>query len=58
MLIEEMKDFTEGRSLWYEYIRVNGYARNPTDAGLCKLSRLLDLKKTYISKLIWFFLEN
>jgi len=49
--------FVEGRSLWYEYIRVNGYSFEPKEEGLTKLSRLLDLKKCFIRKCINTFLE-
>lgn len=55
--IEQHKLFTEGRSLWYEYQRVNGYAFRPNDKGLTKLSKLLDLNVPYIRKCINIFLE-
>jgi hypothetical protein len=45
-----------GRSLWTEYVRVNGYAFKPSEEGLKKLSKLLDLNLTYIRKMIWLFL--
>ncbi len=49
--------FIEGRSLWYEYIRVNGYSFYPNDAGIRKLAKLLDLKQSYIRKCINTFLQ-
>lgn len=55
--ILQIKDFEEGRHLWIEYERVNGYAFKPNEKGLKKLSRLLDLKKSYIEKRIYQFLE-
>jgi hypothetical protein len=58
MTVSMMKDFEEGRGLWIEYERVNGYAFRPNDTGLNKLSRLLDLKKHYIAKKIYLFLES
>ena len=58
MTIAQIKEFEEGRSLWIEYERVNGYAFRPNKAGLSKLSRLLDLKSSYIEKRIYQFLEN
>lgn len=58
MLIAQVKEFEEGRSLWIEYERVNGYAFRPNKSGLSKLSRLLDLKSSYIEKRIYQFLEN
>lgn len=50
--------FREGQALWFEYVRVNGYSFNPNKQGLQKMSRLLDLKQTYIAKLINFYLEQ
>jgi hypothetical protein len=59
MLINDtkIKEFAEGRDLWYEYQRINGYAFRPNEAGLKKLSRLLDLNTPYIRKNINTFLE-
>jgi len=28
---QKVKDFEEGRTLWYEYVKVNGYAFKPTE---------------------------
>jgi len=49
--------FNEGKDLWFEYVRVNGYSFQPTNTGLSKLSRLLDLNKPYIQKCINAYLE-
>lgn len=40
--------YNEGRYLWREYIRVNGSAFNPTQEGISKLARLLDLSPDWI----------
>jgi len=50
--------FYEGQSLWGEYVRVNGYAWEPNEEGLSKLSRLLDLKMSYLRKCINAYLET
>ena len=57
MTTEDMKYAKEGRDLWAEYVRVNGYAFEPIEAGLKKLSRLLDLNIAYIRKCINKYLE-
>jgi hypothetical protein len=49
--------FVEGRDLWHEYVRVNGYSFEPKIQGIKKLSRLLDLKQCYIRKCINTYLE-
>jgi len=49
---QKIKDCEEGRALWYEYIKVNGYAFKPTEKGLKELSRMLDLNVPYIRRLI------
>lgn len=51
-------DFEMGRSIWAEYVRVNGYAFEPKESGLKKLSRLLDLNVSYLRKMINAFLES
>jgi hypothetical protein len=51
------RQFAEGRNLWYQYQQVNGYAFRPTDEGLKKLSRNLDLNIPYLRKNINVFLE-
>ena len=57
MTIEQMRKFKEGRLLWFEYVKINGYSFEPKRDGLRKLARLLDLKQSYIQKLINFYLE-
>lgn len=49
--------FSEGRHLWLEYVRINGYAFEPNNEGIKKLSKLLDLNQSYIRKCINTYLE-
>jgi len=56
--MDKAEQFREGQTLWFEYVRVNGYSFNPNNQGLQRLSKLLDLKQTYIAKLINFYLEQ
>lgn len=58
MNTNERKLWWEGKDLWYEYNRVNGYSFSPSKKGLKELSRLLDLNITYIAKCINIFLNN
>lgn len=58
MLIEERKTWSEGKSLWYEYVNLNGYSFKPNDDGLKKLSKMLDLNIDYLRKRITFYLDN
>lgn len=51
------EQFEMGRSLWLEYVRINGYAFTPKQDGLQKLARLLDLNVPYLRKMINKFLE-
>lgn len=46
-----------GRGYWFEYVRVNGYAFRPTQAGIAKLSRRLDLTRAHISECIQSYLD-
>jgi hypothetical protein len=58
MTIQQRQVWEDGKDLWFEYIRVNGYAFNPSDKGIKELSRLLDLNQKYIKERINFYLEN
>ena len=58
MTTEQSKLWHEGKELWYEYIRVNGYSFNFKDAGINKLARLLDLKPSYIRQRLTIYLDN
>ena len=57
MTIEERKLAHLGSGYWLEYVRINGYSRQPTEKGLSKLSRLLDINKKHIRKAINLYLE-
>jgi hypothetical protein len=57
MTIEQTKLAGLGSGYWLEYVRVNGYSWRPTEKGLAKLSRLLDLNKAHIRKAIYLYLE-
>lgn len=58
MTIEQSKLWHEGRELWFEYTRVNGYSFTFNNEGIKKLAKLLDLKQSYIQKRINTYLEN
>ena len=47
MTIEQIKEFEEGRSLWIEYERVNGYA--PSFGLEVKRWKKLDLMSCFMS---------
>ena len=57
MTIEQSKLFPLGRSYWYEYLKVNGDAMRPTEKGLKKLSKLLDINLPHLRKAIYIFLS-
>lgn len=56
-MIQSMERFEEGKSYWYEYVRVNGYSSKPTENGLLKLSKLLDIDKSHLRRMINLYLE-
>jgi len=58
MTIEQRKLWYEGKGLWLEYINVNGYSFSFNDQGIKKLSRLLDLNKSYIKERLTIYLDN
>jgi hypothetical protein len=58
MTIVQRKLWNEGRELWYEYVRVNGYSFSFNDEGIKKLSRLLDLNAKYIKERLNVYLDN
>jgi len=55
--IEQRKAFELGRSYWMQYIRLNGYAFEPTNTGLSVLSRNLDVNISHLRRHINLFLE-
>lgn len=57
MTTEQMKYAKEGRDYWQQYVTVNGYAFSPTDEGLAKLSRNLDLNIQHLRKCIHAYLS-
>ena len=57
-MIPTHEQFEMGRSLWTEYVRLNGYAFEPNQRGLETLSRSLDLNIPYLRKMINAFLET
>lgn len=57
MTREQMELARWGRDLWQEYVRLNGYAFKPSDDGLKKLARSLDLTVSWIRKRINAYLE-
>jgi len=57
MTTEQMKYAKEGRDYWQQYVSLNGYAFEPNEAGLTKLSKNLDLNKPYLRKCINAYLE-
>ena len=58
MTIEQNKLQREGRELWFEYVRVNGYSFTFNNEGIKRLSKLLDLKLNYIRQRLSIYLEN
>lgn len=57
MTTDQMKLAREGRSYWQQYIKINGYAFCPSEKGLKKLSRNLDLDITHLRKCINAYLD-
>ena len=58
MIIEQRKKWNEGKELWFEYVKTNGYSFTCDNEGLQKLSNFLDLNKKYISERINLYLLN
>ena len=58
MTIIEREKFYDGKFLWFEYVRLNGYSVKPDRKGLEKLSRKLDQSIKFIESRINFYLEN
>jgi len=47
----------EGQSFWQQYVTLNGYAFSPTEDGLKKLSRNLDVNISWLRKCINLYLS-
>jgi len=52
------EEFALGRGYWLEYLRVNGYSFDYTDAGVRKLGRLLDLNTPHLRRCLHIFLHS
>ena len=57
MKTEQMGYAKEGRDYWQQYVTLNGYAFSPTEGGLKKLSRNLDLDIKHLRKCINAYLS-
>jgi hypothetical protein len=57
MNLTETSKCREGRDLWAYYVKINGYAKEATEDGLQRISRLLDLNVPYIRHRINLYLE-
>src|SRR3990167_9393505 len=53
----ERKQAREGQDYWWQYVRLNGYAFEPKNAGLKRLSRNLDVSVTHLRKCIHAYLS-
>lgn len=49
--------FELGRSYWLQYVRLNGYAWEPSEKGLRVLARNLDLRVGHVRKAIYTYLS-
>ena len=58
MTISQRILWNDGKQLWNEYVNINGYSFEPTEDGIKKLSRLLDLNIKYIKERISIYLDN
>lgn len=57
MTTEQMKLAKEGRDYWQQYVNLTGYAFRPSEEGLKKLSRNLDLNVSHLRKCISAYLN-
>lgn len=48
----------EGKNLWFEYVKLNGYSRTFNNQGIKKLSKLLDLNEKHIKERLIIYLDN
>jgi hypothetical protein len=58
MTIEQNRKWGLGRSYWFQYVRLNGYAFVANKDGLHKLSKNLDLNIRHLRECINLYLEN
>jgi cobalamin biosynthesis Co2+ chelatase CbiK len=50
--------WVEGKDHWYQYVKLNGYAFEPNEEGLKKLSKDLDISVRHLKKCINIYLES
>jgi len=58
MTIAKRKLWIEGKELWFEYTRLNGYSWTFSNEGVKNLSRMLDLNEKYIKERLTIYLDN
>lgn len=58
MTTDERKAFFEGKTLWNQYVGINGYAFEPTDTGLKKLAQATKQSKSALKKKIHVYLSH
>ena len=58
MTIENRTKWNDGKILWFEYIKLNGYNFTYDETGLKKLSKILDLNVKYIKTRLCIYLDN
>jgi len=58
MTTEQRNLWYEGKQLWNEYIRLNGYNFTFNNKGIMKLSAILDLNQYYLKQRISLYLDN
>lgn len=57
MTLSQRRLAEEGRSYWLQYVNLNGYSFEPTETGLQKLSRNLDINVTHLRRCIHLYLS-
>ena len=57
MIVDQMRLYAQGRDYWWYYVRLNGFAVEPTPKGLAKLSRDLDISINHLARCITLYLE-
>jgi hypothetical protein len=57
MTDDKTKSFELGRDYWMQYVKLNGYSWEPSEEGLKKLSRNIDINIPHLRKCINIYLE-
>jgi len=57
MMISKKALFAEGRTIWQEYVNLNGYAFEPSTKGIAALAKASNQKPQFIRERITAFLE-